>query len=395
MKTPEKIKTNKKASAIILAVFAIVILFLIGLALLSLGFNSRMTAIRTTAQISARCAADAGITQAIKLMNKKIEDEVVWNNSTLPSAADVVIDESTNASFSFTVTGNPTAGFQIDSEGKLGQATKTIHTLLRIGSIWETSINLQDEAIMNNGIQISQIPSDCPFTLRTNSTADNAIILKAGVTIPGDIIVGPGGVPSDVIDTKQTTEITGQTYPAAEPMIFPPVLPPTGLPNMVSISASSPAQLNSGEYSSIEVSDSLTVNGNCTVYVTGPFILKVGGSLITPPGSSLNLYLGGNLESKNSVGMDNQTNDATALKIYGLPTCTQIDIKAKSGLFYGAVYAPNAILTMFNSSEIFGAFACDSVILKNSCNFHYICELGNVGINDPTATIKPVRWWEP
>ena len=73
---------------LVLAVSMVVILSLLGLAMIRLGSNARLEAIRVTSDLVARTAADAGITQALAMMNQKLAAEGAWDNSTLPAIAD-------------------------------------------------------------------------------------------------------------------------------------------------------------------------------------------------------------------------------------------------------------------------------------------------------------------
>ncbi len=79
------LQSKKRGSAIPLAVVAVVILLAMGMGLLRLGLNSRIFSIRTTSDIAARSAADAGLTKALFEMNEKLQVKP-WDDSTLPQA---------------------------------------------------------------------------------------------------------------------------------------------------------------------------------------------------------------------------------------------------------------------------------------------------------------------
>ena len=87
MKKNNFLKTEKKASAIILVVLTVVILSLLGTGLLRLGLSSRVFAVRNANQIQARSAADAGLTKALFLMNKKLKANT-FSDAVLPYATD-------------------------------------------------------------------------------------------------------------------------------------------------------------------------------------------------------------------------------------------------------------------------------------------------------------------
>jgi hypothetical protein len=149
------------------------------------------------------------------------------------------------------------------------------------------------------------------------------------------------------------------------------------------------------KYDTINLPNSgvLRIQAPTTIYVVGPTILNNASEIFIEGDGALHLYLGGNLEDKNSTGFTNDTFDATRLKIYGLDTCLHIDLKAKSD-FYGAVYAPEADIDLYNGGDFYGSIAATSFEMKNSGNFYYDRRLSEVDINDAAAVFKVVRWWE-
>ena len=97
--------------------------------------------------------------------------------------------------------------------------------------------------------------------------------------------------------------------------------------------------------------------------------------------------------SEAGAEVTNETQDSTKLYFYGLPTCDSIILKNSSD-FYGAIYAPNAMLDIRNSGEIYGSFVGEDMILHNSVNFHYDYALQNANPGDPGAKFVPTKWHE-
>jgi len=100
----------------------VMILLAMGVGLLDLGMKGRLYSIRTASDISARCAADAGLTMALYEMNEKLKVKP-WNDSSLPEATNQSLPYC-DAVFSYTVTGNPDDGYTIESIGTSGNAQK-------------------------------------------------------------------------------------------------------------------------------------------------------------------------------------------------------------------------------------------------------------------------------
>jgi hypothetical protein len=210
------------------------------------------------------------------------------------------------------------------------------------------------------------------------------------------VVCGPGGIPDQVIDVKASTIIQGETYAATKALMFPDVQVPPKLTYMGSLTASATIAGGRFRYDVIDLPNSgiLRITGPTVLYVTGKMTLGKSAEVIVESGGSLELYLGTSLEDKNSVGFSNLNgNDPRALKIYGMPTCTWIDLKAKSTMA-AAVYAPNADLNLYNSGDFYGSMTSYSFEMKNSGNFHFDARLKDVNIDDPAAVFVVGRWWE-
>jgi hypothetical protein len=391
------IKPKNKGGALVLMTGIGVAMMILSLTIILLGGHGRLIAARTGQKVRARTAADAGMVDAIFKMNKKLIDEAVWDNSTLPSAS--ISFAETPVSFNYSVSGLPSTSFTITSTGTSGITQENVYAILAVGSYWK-GIGVKENVDIKLGTEFSTIPEGGDIQIRTNSIEANAMRFKAFVSIPGDVIYGHGGDEETVVDTKATTVIEGATYEAEEPLLFPPVSPPDPpLPYQGSINASGQIT-GDGQYDMIDIPQSglLEVTAPSTIYITGnavgvAMILGQDSQLVIKAGASLNLYLGGNLEDKNSMGLYNENPQADTFKIFGLPTCTQMDLKAKSDL-YAAIYAPDAVINLFNSGTFTGAIVGNSFYMKNSGVFIYDTSLAYGFIDDPAAVFDLVRWWE-
>ncbi|MHC4187847.1 MAG: hypothetical protein ACYSRQ_06610 [Planctomycetota bacterium] len=91
-----KFKKLESGFALPLVASIIIILALMGMSMLSLGQHARIRSIRTTSDIGARTAADAGLAKAVFLLNKKAIDEISWNNDVLPSMEQIETPQALN-----------------------------------------------------------------------------------------------------------------------------------------------------------------------------------------------------------------------------------------------------------------------------------------------------------
>ncbi len=394
-----KMRKNEKGLVLSLVAVMVVVLLFTGLGLLKLGSSARIKAVVATSGISATSAADAGMTQAKRLMNKKLADELVWDNDTLPSETNTPLANA-NASYTFNVTGDP-CGFTVTSTGTSGRLTRTVYSTLTIESLF-TGISVEGTIDLKNGTVLGTIPADGNIDIRTNSVVTDSILLKAGVVIPGDVIIGPGGDLDDVIDSKQTTVIQGNTYPAQDEVIYPPVVVPTALDNLsLTTYTYIPGVPITGDVKldsiSIPISGVQEFDGECNVYVLGDISLANGAGITVTDSnsisSSLTIYLAGNMNGSNGAGVTNATNDATKFSLYGLDTCTSIDLK-NSAIFYGTIYAPNAVIIVRNGGDLYGGFIGKTFEMKNAGSFYFDLALANSGIDEFDACFKIQRWWE-
>lgn len=394
-----KMCSKRNGSAIVLAMFAVLILFLTGAGLLRLGLNSRVYAVRTAEQIKARCAADAGMAQALFQMNEQLQVKP-WDDSTLPSLVDELL-ESGDSSFSYTVTGNEVSGYLILSTGNSGVARRAVHAYLRLFGPFEYAIFADDWISIYNSATVDWYnyeDDDPPLQVGTNNIEDDKVVIKNNGTINGDVLVGPDANPDEVIDNGGT--ITGNTGSLPVTNELQSVTVPTWLQSLPSggILEDTTTLTTSGKFSEIDLKTSniITIDGAVTLYVTGDLTLNNDAIIEivnTNPDACLTLYLGGNFEGKNGSTLNNLTADASKLKIFALDSCQQMIFKNSTDL-YGAIYAPKADVTFDNSADAYGAVVAQTFEQKNSATFYYDASLRETDINDDLVRFAIGHWSE-
>jgi hypothetical protein len=393
--------TKKRGSAIPLAVVAVLILLAMGTGLLRLGLNSRIYSIRTTSDIAARSAADAGLIKALFEMNEKLKVEP-WNGSSLPQETNTSLPNC-DAVFSYTVTGDLGSGYTIESTGISGQAQRTVSCTLQLQGPFEAAIFTEDGMELKNSAVVdwyNNTEDDKIMQIGTNSTASGSVVLKNSATVYGDVVVGVGGDPGVIINDYGAT-VTGDTRALTERYVMQPVTVPEWLESLPSSGAipndtNDTTIITSARYSSIDLGNNETVTisgGDITLYITGDIILGNSAELGIENDASLVLYLGGDFEGKNSSAVNNLTKDAKKLKIYGLDSCETIRFKNSTDL-YGAIYAPNADVVMNNSANIYGSVVSKSFDQRNSATFNYDVTLRDVSINDEALYFTITNWHE-
>ena len=401
------IQSKRDGFAIATVLCVVVLLLIIGTGLLSVGMHQRMRGVRTSSEISARCSADAGLTKALAEMNKMLNLKT-WNDTSLPSATDERLLNS-DSIFSYNVAKIITADgndlYTIQSTGNSSRSRKTVNATLELKGIFEYAIYVADTLDLKNGTSITaynQKPGDHPLQIGTNSTASGAITAKIGVTIDGDVVVGVGGDAGTVIDSKAEAAISGQTYPSLIKNKTPAIKVPKYLLEMPSSGTitDSTTISTSATYDGINLlgtdpngMSTITIDGKVEIYVLGDIILGNGDEIQILPGSTLTIYLAGNLTIDNGGAINNLTMDAKALKIYGLDTCTSIDFK-NSADFYGAIYAPEADILLRNGAQVYGAMVGKTFTQDVSGNFHYDMSLREVDPSEIGVYMVIKRWSE-
>lgn len=406
-----KQKKIKSGSVLILVVVIMLVAMALGTGMLTLGTQSRIASIRESEDISARSAADAGLDLALRQINNAVAVKT-WQPTLQPRFDDVSL-EGSDSVFSVHSTYNAGTGYRIQSTGTCNSRQRTVTSALRLRGVFENAVLCRDTLSLKSGTVIDCIDSRISYdpadtdeivVIGTNSIEDDMVILNNGVTIDGDIVVGVGGDVNKVIKDQGAT--TGDRYSMPEDVEFPPVSPPKlwGPDSVISVNNGEktigvggdfPA---SGRFSGINMKQGtrLKVVGPCVLYITGNVSMGQDSEIVLDNAShsSLKIYVDGNWVSGNNSGINNGTMLPDKFTLYGTGgSGQQIDLKAKSD-FYGAIYAPDADVSVFSGGDLYGSFAAKNFELKNPANFYYDVALREVNVNDDGAHFVVSRWNE-
>jgi len=399
----KRLQSQKAGFAIATVLCAILLLFVTGIGLSSIGMQRRMLAVRTCSEISARCAADAGLTKALLEMNGKLSVKP-WNDSNLPQVTNEPLP-CCEAVLSYEVTGDKHNSYSIVSTGKYGRVTKQVRCNLTLEGPFDTAIFGRSLISLKPGTTIDSYncksPDGC-LKIGTDSTQAGTVIARNGVTIDGDVFVGAGGDPDVVINSRHEAFITGQTYALDNEFKTPPVTVPKYLQNLPSIGniTNSMTLYESTRCEAIALGNNqtLTIDGPVDLYCNGNCTLDVLSCLLivdanVNPDAYLNLYLNGDFMAKNSSSINNCTKNPKKLKIYGLDKCLSIDFLIES-TFYGAIYAPSADVMLRKSVEVYGAIIADKFTQQVSAGFHYDASLKEGCVTDEMVSFVTKSWSE-
>ncbi|MHC4723203.1 MAG: DUF7305 domain-containing protein [Planctomycetota bacterium] len=418
-KRRKKFKKLRFGFALPLVASLVIILVLMGASMLSLGQHARIRSIRATNDIGARAAADAGLVKAVFLMNNKAADEDTWNNKELPSMEEELSLPSSNETYNFDIDGNPAKGFTITSTGFSGLAERKVFATTRMLSIFDYAIAVKKNLVLYpntevNGYNSTTGETDLPVQIGTNSVGDDSAIVMNDTYVNGDVFVGPGGDPAEVI--KSRGEITGGTYQLGQEIYFPPVSPLEGLADKGSIDLESTSitiqPKDSGIYSSIytrlmtltnkQIKDGMIAppanividGGDVVMHVTGDIDLGNSSEMIIMPGSTLTMYVDGDWVTRNDAGINNMDGIPSNFTVYGTGDLGQhLEMKAKNE-FFGRVYAPDAYVDIKAGGDIYGSFTAHDFDMKSKSVLKYDTELSKKDIDDIGIYFTVSSWRE-
>ena len=403
--------SKRRGTAMPLSTLVVMLLYALGVALLSLGLKTRIYSIRTTSDITARCAADAGLTIALFEMNQKLQIKP-WDDSNLPEATDIRLAGCDSEVCSYTVTNDPVNGYTITSIGESSCTSRGVCATIELHGLFEHAILTRASLILKSGTLIDgynsldPLDTDTDVDIGTQSTSDSSIVLNSGVTVDGDVIVGVGGNPDTVIkDLGATT--TGINYSSSEQDYLPEIGAPDNLFDMltdISVSGQTTTitPADNGQYSQISIKNGTVPGvleisgGDVVLHITGDIQLGQSCEIIVKDGSTLTLYVDGDIHCRDSSGINPESSSqgANTLHVYGTGDGLQtFDLKAKSQ-WTGVVYAPNADINLYANGDAYGAIVANNFEFKSGGNYHYDESLRNIDSDDEGVYFVVKRWEE-
>jgi hypothetical protein len=382
-----------------LALLGVIMLIIAGLCFLSLGLHGRLMAIRDGSEITAQCAADAALTQALIVVNQKLKARL-WSDRNLPAATSQPLQNS-DAIYSYHVAGDFNTGYVLEGVGQSGRAVKAVSAKLKLDGLYDYAIFADQQIVLKSGGILDGYDSrlgpyggtnkNVPVVLGLNSSTPCAIEMYSGTTIVGAVLGGPGTDPNNYRCGDMGTITDGISSAMITRDL--PIIP---APTLTYKGASPPDVISaSGKYDTINILTKKTVSvvGNVVLHVTGNVTLKQGAELQITPGSSLQLYVDGVLTIGQYGIINNTTQDPKNLAIYGSAVGVEHSF-GQATVFYGTLYAPGASLQLNNSADLYGSFVTKLLSQNAKVNMHYDMSLGEVNITDIGVKFVVDRWSE-
>lgn len=400
---------RSRGAALPLVLVVVILLLTMGTGLLSVGLNGRVYSIRTTSDITARCAADAGLTKALFEMNQKIK-VVPWNDSTLPLAKNISLIDC-DAVYSYIVTGDLGSSYVITSIGQADNASRMVQATLGLRGIFDHAILTKDDLILKSDTVVDGYNSSDPtdkdvdVTIGSQSTDDSSVVLNNGVVVDGDVLVGRGGNPDTGIKDLGATvngEKRAATLEEPLPRITPPLLENVGGTISAKGETITITPADSGVYEDINLQRGkdttiLEVSkGDVVLHITGNIELDNKCEIIVNEGATLTIYIDGDIQCRegSSISTEAPPEEATTIQLFATGDGAQMfDIKAKSD-WTGAIYAPDAHIDLYANGDAYGSIVAHGFEFKSGGNFHYDEALRDVRIYDQGVRFTVTKWSE-
>jgi Tfp pilus assembly protein PilX len=233
----------------------------------------------------------------------------------------------------------------------------------------------------------------------TNSTANGAITLSNNSTVKGDATVGYLGNPATGIKLANNSTITGTESAESSTKSLPSVPPPTGLTNRgnLSVGNNGTATISaSGQYGNFSAANNavITINADCTLYITGMFTMSNNSQLKITNGAKVQIYFAGDWSLSNNCQINNVSQDPTKLMMFGTDTFTGNKTFSNNTATYAAMYFPKANVTLANNGAIYGAIIANNITAANNGVLHFDEALMNVQPGFVTGSGFSVKSWQ-
>ncbi|MHC5022910.1 MAG: fibro-slime domain-containing protein [Planctomycetota bacterium] len=293
-----------------------------------------------------------------------------------------------NVGFSLSPYGKPvfsSAGRKVTTEWLDSTGRPISGHLTDLGSDGGTNLGLRVNShiwVANNQIVDSFDSSLGPYgganvsaavQVSSNSTDPGVIQLGLGSTIMGDVLVGPGGDPATVIENAGGT-ITGVTGTLAAPYPMPVLTPPSDAvvgPNLGDVELVTQTLSTNLHVNNLLIRhDSVVdVEGDVVIYCEDGMTVEQAGTIQLLPGASLTVYATTNVFLQNQAKLNINTADPTRMTLNllgpGVIECMN------SNLTYGTFIAPLGMMTVRNTSQVYGTFTGNALELYNAnSGFH-------------------------
>jgi len=209
----------------------------------------------------------------------------------------------------------------------------------------------------------------------TNATRDLAVQMGGQAVIDGDIFCGPGADPDDVVARWGSARVTGDLASLEESFETPTIDTPKDQPQSEGSFqlVGNQEETFSSDRRFVRLSlygDSiLSIEGDVTLHVDNSIDMSGDAEIRISDGSSLSLYVGGNIGIHGTARINAADADPGVLSIFVTGRNRHIELTTDARL--GArIQSEDARLRVWNTAEFTGSFVGRSVEMGSSARIH-------------------------
>lgn len=384
---------NKRGSILIFSYIVVASMVAWGAAAMARTLSEQGTSQRFARLATAFQTAEGGLDQA--LVN--LEDDPDWagTDSAIQVTAggyyEVDVEDDESGYTKLTITGHypstDTTAFGYQQRQIEAMVELQTPSVFQYGLFGDEDVKIKkdittDSYNSDDGDYEDQEPGD-NGDLGTNSIEDDSVDIAKDTTINGQVLVGPDAEdPNDVLKVARDVTITGDPEAdwMSDELDLPAVVPPDACGDEEEWEEKTvddeddPLSLDASVnatpcYKKLTVTESgsITVAGNVTVYVKELTVKK--DAVINADGKPTQLLF--QITSSSDVLIEN------------------------SGVFVGAIYAPDSTISIKKDGEFYGAAVGDKISVDKSCEIHYdeaLADVGPSGGGDADALL--ISWRE-
>lgn len=200
--------------------------------------------------------------------------------------------------------------------------------------------------------------------------ASNGNIVAGGGIIHGNATPGPG------FTVSSPGNVTGATAPAAEPVTMPPYVYSPPIASMGIWSGTGTISTGTYRYTTLTLSGGsiLTISGDVTLYVDDKFTASGSSIIDVLPGGSLTIHHGANDFTVSGGGIVNRDQDPSKMTLYSA-SLKKFTLSGGSD-FHGLVYAPETQFVASGGSDLYGVIVARTATLSAAGHLHFDTSLG-------------------
>jgi hypothetical protein len=411
-------KNRQRGIALTLVLIAVTMASILSMTFITSQSTSIGVAQSVTAYTTARNLAESGIETALAYIVtnhdwRSAQTHGVWTgrhafaggNYRLLFEDDADADLADNGSDPVTIT----------AASNYGGASHEVTIVVHLGTSDPlASVSIFGDITMDQGTTIDSFDSrlggydpDDPgtdATIATNTINSSGVTVGVGVagsdppaTIEGNLDVGPNGDTATVVDGSGT--ITGTTDNLDSQLVVPKIIVPDD--SIVGASLGnkrldSAILSTSRHYNNLKLRNSLTIIGDVEIVCDGEFAMEAGTTVDITAGSSLKVYVFGNIDiqkSSTSAGFS----DPASFILFGVGEGNgQGIVYDKQSEMYVTIVAPEWDVNIKMESQLYGTVIAETLNMERLTEIHADSSpnLTADEIGLPTHTPRNIVWSE-